>query len=101
MSRHHVQLPPAVYIPQPKPKRIEKRRTLRLFQVRSDGSIKDADEALEVDQEMGTSPPVVANKSSSNDLAPIDGGEGKPKLKFGLLSDGTLKAMLVVQEELK
>ena|SRR5665213_1791478 len=101
MSRHHIQLPPIIYVPQPKPKKIERRRSLRPFQIRSDGSIKDADDVAETDDNIGLGQAVSANKSLSDNLSPIDESERKPKSKFGLLSESTLKVMLLVQEKFK
>jgi hypothetical protein len=100
MSRHHVQLPPITYVPQPKPKKIERRRSLRGFQIRSDGSIKDADDTAEIDEKLGL-PSTSANKPLQNNFSPIDGSERKPKSTSGLLSQSTLKVMILVQEKFK
>jgi hypothetical protein len=100
MSRHHIQLPPITYIPQPKPKKIERRRSLRGFKIRSDGSIKDTDDIAEIDEETGL-PSASANKPLQNNLSPIDGSDRKPKSTSGLLSESTLKVMILVQEKFK
>ena len=50
MSRHHM-LPPIVYAPPPKPKKIETRK--RRIQVGSTGSIDDMDEAGETHETTG------------------------------------------------
>ena len=101
MSRHHVHLPPIIYVPQPKPKKIERRRSLRRIQIRSDGSIKDTDGAAEIDEKIGLGQPTSANKPILGNFSPIDGSERKPKSTSGLLSEGTLKEMLLVQEKFK
>src|SRR5476651_1896934 len=99
MSRHHIQLPPIIYIPQPKPKKIERRRTLRSFQIRSDSSIKNAEDPAEVDEKIGLGQSV--NKPPVDNFSSTDESERKPKSTSGLLSEGTLKVMLLVQEIFK
>jgi hypothetical protein len=99
MSRHHIQLPPIIYVTPPKPKKLERRRSLRRIQFRSDGSIKDTDEAAEIDEKIGLGQPASANNPLPDNLSPIDGSERKPKSTSGLLSQGTLKEMLLVQEK--
>ena len=56
MSHHHMQLPPIAYVTPPKPKKLERRRSLRRIQARSAGSIKDADDAAEIDEKIGLRP---------------------------------------------
>ena len=99
MSRHHIQLPPIIYVTPPKPKKLERRRSLRRIQFRSDGSIKDTDDAAEIDEKIGLGQPASANNPLPDNLSPIDGSERKAKLTSGPLSQGTLKEMLLVQEK--
>ncbi len=101
MSRHHIQLPPIIYIPQPKPKKLERRRSLRVYHIRTDGSIKDVNDAAEIDENFGLGQPPPANNPLAGNLSAIDGSERKPKSTSGLLSEGPLKEMLLVQEKLK
>ena len=99
MSRHHIQLPPIIYVPQPKPKKIERRRSLRSFQIRSDSSIKNTEDPAEVDEKIGLGQS--ANKPPVDNFSSTDESERKPTSTSGLLSEGTLKVMLLVQEIFK
>jgi len=96
MSRHHIQ-PPIIYVPQPRPKKIENRKSR--IQMRASGSIEDADEIEETYETAGpsrTSAP--DNKSPPQNFPAIEGSEHKPPSTTGRLSDNTLKALLQVQE---
>jgi hypothetical protein len=99
MSRHHIQLPPITYLPLPKPKKIEKRR--RRTQIQSDSSIKDTDDASPIANMIGLGPSPSAYNALPSEYSPIDGSERRPKQRSGLLSEGTLKTMLLVQEKFK
>jgi hypothetical protein len=101
MSRHHIQLPPFLYVAPPKPKKLEQRRSLRRIQFRSAGSIKDSDDAAEIDEQIGLGQPASANNPVSDNSSPIEGSERKPKSTSGRLSQDTLKEMLWVQEKAK
>ena len=93
MSRHHM-LPPIVYAPPPKPKKIETRK--RRIQV---GNFDDIDEAGETHETGATgrlTPSV--NKLPPQNFPAIEGAESKPQHPRGRLSEGTLKAMLQAQE---
>jgi hypothetical protein len=94
-----MRLPPITYVTPPKPKKLERRRSLRRVQVRSGGSIKDTDDAAEIDEKIGLGQPASANNPLPDDYSPIDGSERKPKSTSGRLSQGTLKEMLLVQEK--
>ena len=93
MSRHHM-LPPIVYAPPPKPKKIETRK--RRTQV---GSFDDVDEAGETHEATATgrSTPTL-NKLPPQNFPAIEGSESKPQHPRGRLSEDTLKAMLQAQE---
>jgi hypothetical protein len=91
MSRHHM-LPPIVYVPQPKPKKIETRKSR--IQMRVAGAVGAVGETDETYQPAG---PTIAGLLLQN-FSPIEGAENKPPSTTGLLSDGTLKAMLQAQE---
>ncbi|MGB9114761.1 hypothetical protein [Bradyrhizobium sp.] len=96
MSRHHI-LPPLVYVPQPKPKKIENRK--HRVQVGGAGTFDDMDEAGETSEATaaGRSNPAV-NKLPPRNFPAIEGSEGKPQHSGGRLSEGTLKALLQAQE---
>jgi hypothetical protein len=96
MSRHHM-LPPIVYTPQPKPKKIESRKSR--VQLRSAGAAKnaaDVEETGETTEFEQVAP--ASGRSALQNYAPVEGSEQKPKSTTGLLSEGTLKTMLVAQE---
>jgi hypothetical protein len=99
MSRHHIQLPPINYAPLPKPKKIDKRR--RRTQIQSDNSIKDTGDASPIDDMIGLGHSPSAYAPLQSEYSPIDGSERRPKQQSGLLSEGTLKTMLLVQEKFK
>lgn len=93
MSRHHM-LPPVVYAPPPKPKKIETRK--RRIQV---GSFEGMDETGETHDATaaGQSTPAF-NKPPPQNFSAIEGSESKPQHPRGRLSEDTLKAMLQTQE---
>jgi hypothetical protein len=101
MSRHHVQLPPLVYVPQPKPKKLERRKSLSAYQIRTGSSVKDTGDAAEIGESFGLGQPPPANDPHPGEFSAIDGSEPKPEQERGLLSYTTLKEMLLVQEKLK
>lgn len=94
MSRHHM-LPPIVYVPQPRPKKIETRKSR--IQTRSAGDIEDTGEVEETYEPAGAGrSALVGNTPPPRNFPPIEGSEKKPTT--GLLSETTLKAMLLAQE---
>jgi len=96
MSRHHM-LPPIIYTPQPKPKKIENRKSR--IQVRSTGAAKAASQTEETEETSGVGGPRAASvKQPLDNFAAIEGSERKPWSTTGRLSEETLKAMLAVQE---
>jgi hypothetical protein len=97
MSRHHI-LPPIVYVPQPKPKKIEPRKS-RIY-MRSVGSIEDSGDVEETHQANGFDRSLPAGqKPALENFTPIEGAERKPPSTTGRLSENTLKAMLLAQEQ--
>jgi hypothetical protein len=97
MSRHHM-LPPIVYTPQAKPKKIESRKSR--VQVRSAGAAGKAADVEETGETIGFEQPVLpSGHLASQNFAPIEGAEHKPGSTTGRLSEGTLKTMLVAQEQ--
>jgi len=92
MSRHHI-MPPAIYTPPP-PKKIEqkKRRT-------AVGMLSEFDETEEARETGATSQPAqVASKLLQQNFPEIEGADRKPQHPQGRLSQGTLSALLKVQE---
>jgi hypothetical protein len=96
MSRHHI-LPPIVYVPQPKPKKIENRKSR--IQMRSAGSVEDAGDVEETYEpvEAGRLLPA-GGRSALETFTAIEGADGKIPSTTGRLSENTLKALLFAQE---
>jgi hypothetical protein len=92
MSKHHT-LPPIIYTPPPKPKKIEKKRRIGI------GMLNELDETADTRETSGTgqAAPIV-NRPPPQNFPEIEGAERKPQHPRGRLSEGTLKAMLEVQE---
>jgi hypothetical protein len=95
MSLHHI-LPPIVYVAQPKPKKIETRKSR--IQTRSAGSVEDSGEFEETYQPIEAGRSTMAGILQSDNLPAIEGSEQKPPSTTGRLSEVTLKAMLLAQE---
>ena len=89
MSRHHI-LPPAIYTPPP-PKKIEKKK--RRVGI---GMLDELDETAET--KAASQPAPVANKLLQQNSPEIEGADRKPQHPPGRLSQGTLSALLRVQE---
>jgi hypothetical protein len=88
-------LPPIVYAPQPKPKKVEPRKS----RIRIHGG-QGVDDAGEIGEafESGEPPAPVGHMLAPENFAPVEGAERKPQQPQGRLSESTLKAMLQVQE---
>jgi hypothetical protein len=84
-------LTPIVYVPQVKPKKIEPRKSR--IQMRAAGAVDEAGETGETFEaaEPGLNLPL-------QNFAPVEGADHKPQHPQGRLSEGTLKALLQVQE---
>lgn len=89
MSKHHT-LPPIVYTPPPKPKKIEKKRRTVVSML---DELEDARETSGPGQ-----PAPIINRPPPQNFPEIESTEGKPQHPRGRLSEGTLKAMLELQE---
>jgi hypothetical protein len=96
MSRHHI-LPPIIYTPAP-PKPKEARRKRGVGYARGAGLTEEADETAEAGEASRTAPPRTASPLPQHQT-PIEGAERRVPSPNGKLSDGTLKAMLEVQEK--
>jgi hypothetical protein len=96
MSRHHM-LSPIVYVPQPKPKKIEPRKSR--IQMRAAGMVEDLDDVEATYQPIGPgqSTPMGGQPPLDN-FSPIEESERKPQRTPGLLSESTLKVLLLAQE---
>jgi hypothetical protein len=94
MSRHHI-LPPIVYVPQSKPKKIETRKSR--VPTRASGAVEDTADVEESYEPIGPGRSTLAGIPPENFL-PIEGSEHKPPSTLGRLSESTLKVMLLAQE---
>ena len=96
VSRHHT-LPPIIYTPAPpKPKKAERRRGV--WSVKGKRAADDADATEETGE---TSHAVPARNASPlpQHSTPVESTERRIHSTTGNLSEGTLKAMLEVQEQ--
>ena len=91
MSRHHI-MPPAIYTPPP-PRKIEKKRRIGIRQF---GELDETDEAREAGA--AGPPPPITNRLLQQNFPEIEGADRKPRHPQGRLSQGTLSALLRVQE---
>jgi hypothetical protein len=95
VSRHHI-LPPIVYTPAPpKPKETRRKRNVGGTQA------KRALDATDETEEAGEAAHAAPARAPQNLLqhAPIEAAERRIPSPNGKLSDGTLKALLEVQEK--
>jgi len=93
-------LPPIIYTPPPKPKKIESRKSR--IQLRSTSIIRNSGEIDETEETSGLDRPTpVAYKPPTDTETAIKGSERKPKSTTGLLDESTLKVMLLAQEQAK
>jgi|HubBroStandDraft_4_1064222.scaffolds.fasta_scaffold153747_2 hypothetical protein len=92
MSKHHT-LPPIIYTPPPKPKKIEKKRRTGI------GMLGELDEASDTREASGTGPSApVANRLPPQNFPEIEGADRKPRNPSGRLSQDTLSVLLGAQE---
>jgi hypothetical protein len=89
-------LPPIVYVPQPKPRKIENRKSR--IQARSAVPIEDSGDVEETYQPFGPSRSAPAGGTPLESFPAIEGLERNPRSPAGPLSEGTLKVMLLAQE---
>ena len=93
MSRHHI-LPPIVYTPTPpKPKETKRRRSVGY--VEGKGDVDETEEAGEATN----AAPTRSTSALPQHSTPVEATERRMPSTTGNLSDGTLKAMLEVQEQ--
>jgi hypothetical protein len=99
VSRHHI-LPPIVYTPVPKPKKAESRPNIRRIQNKGVAASEDAAEAEEAGEVWAYGAPVRAAAHPLQDPStPIENAERRIPSTTGKLSDGTLKELLLAQEQ--
>jgi hypothetical protein len=95
VSRHHT-LPPIIYTPAPpKPKKTERRRGV--WSVKGKRAADEADATEEAGETSHAAP--ARNASPLPQHSPVEAAERRIHSTTGNLSEGTLKAMLEVQEQ--
>lgn len=95
VSRHHI-MPPAVYTPPaPKPKETRRRRGVGYAQ--GTGAAGEADETEETGEVSTTA--ATRGAAPPQHQLPVEATERRLHSTTGKLSEGTLKAMLEVQEQ--
>jgi hypothetical protein len=87
-------LAPVVYAPQPKPRKIEARKSRIGVQGYSVDDTGETAASFASD----TPPPATAATPALQDFLPVEGAERKPQQPQGRLSEATLKVMLQAQE---
>jgi hypothetical protein len=93
VSRHHI-LPPIVYTPAPpKPKETRRRRGVGYAQ--GAGDVDESEEAVET----ASAAPARSAEALPQRQTPVEAADRRIHPTTGNLSDGTLKAMLDVQEQ--
>jgi hypothetical protein len=93
MSRHHM-LPPIIFTPPPKPKKIETRK--RRLQV---GMFDEMDETADTGETNAASASALAAvKPPPAHMPEIESADGKPQGPAGRLSQGMLTELLRAQE---
>ena len=95
MSHHHM-LPPLIYTPPPKPKKIETRKSRGRLQ--SAGNISDASETEEANESGAPATSAPARRAAQPLQLAIEGADRKPPKRPGMLSQGTLTVLLGAQE---
>ena len=99
MSRHHI-LPPIVYTPVPRPKKAESRPNIRRIQKKGVAASEDVGEAEEAGEVSvyGASARAAAHPLQDQST-PIESAKRRIPSTTGKLSDGTLKELLLAQEQ--
>jgi hypothetical protein len=98
VSRHHM-LPPIIYTPVPKPKKTENRPKTRRIQSKAAAASEDVGETEETGDVSASRGLRAAPPPSQNPFTPVDGAERRIPSTTGKLSEGTLKELLLAQEQ--
>ena len=100
MSRHHI-LPPIVYTPAPpKPKKTENRPRTSRLQKKGVAASEEAGETEEASEVFVTGTTPRAGVSAPRDsFTPVNSAERRIPSTTGKLSEGTLKELLLAQEQ--
>ena len=91
MSKHHT-LPPIIYTPPPKPRKIEKKRRIGI------GMLSELEETADTREARGTSPATPSVRPQPQNFPEIEGSDRKPHNPSGRLSQATLSVLLGAQE---
>jgi hypothetical protein len=100
MSRHHI-LPPIVYTPAPpKPKKTERRPRTSALQKSGVAASEEAGDAEEAGEVLVAGAPARAAAHPPQDpFTPVESAGRRIPSTTGKLSDGTLKDLLLAQEQ--
>jgi hypothetical protein len=90
-------LPPIIYTPVPRPKKTENRPKTRRIQNKD--ATEDAGDIEETGEVSATRGLRTALPPSQTSFTPIDGAERRIPSTTGKLSEGTLKELLLAQEQ--
>jgi hypothetical protein len=99
MSRHHI-LPPIIYTPAPKPKKVENRPKARGIRKAGVAASEDVDETEATGEVAGFAGPAgVAAHAPPDSSVPAEAAERRIPSTTGKLSENTLHALLQAQEQ--
>jgi hypothetical protein len=91
MSKHHT-LPPIIYTPPPKPRKIEKKRRTGI------SMLGELDETGDTRETSGTGQLAPTVRLPPQNFPEIEGSDRKPQNPSGRLSQSTLSVLLRAQE---
>jgi hypothetical protein len=99
VSRHHI-LPPIIYTPAPKPKKVENRPKARGIRQTGVAASEDADDTEATGEVAGFAAPAeVAAQPPADSSMPAEAAERRMPSTTGKLGESTLHALLQAQEE--
>jgi hypothetical protein len=98
MSRHHI-LPPIVYTPAPKPKKVENRPKTSRLQKKGEAASEDVGDVEETGEVGAFEATPAATHPSPGTSTSIEATERRIPSTTGKLSESTLKELLLAQEQ--
>jgi hypothetical protein len=98
VSRHHI-LPPIVYTPVPKPKKAESRPKTGRLQKKGTAASEEVGDVEETDEVRAFAAARAATQPLLDTSPSIEAAERRIPSTTGKLSEGTLKELLLAQEQ--
>jgi hypothetical protein len=99
MSRHHI-LPPIIYTPAPpKPKKTERRARTSALKKGGAAASEDVGDTEETGEVFTSGATAQAQLHPQGSFAPVESAEHRIPSTTGKLSEGTLKELLLAQEQ--